>query len=56
LKHLNYNRLRAKKAPLTELPEGMEIQGEYRPRERFEGAQPLDPSVIGARAPFEEAM
>ena len=55
LKYINYARLQEKKGPLSELPAGVEIKGDYRPREVFEGQQPLDPDVIGARAPFEEA-
>lgn len=54
LKHINYARIKSKLEPFRELPAGMDGSIPYRPRERFEGPQPLDPDVIGARAPFEE--
>ncbi len=53
LKHLNYQRLLAGLEPLSELPPGQPEIG-WRPYEVFERAQPLDPAVIGARAPFGE--
>ena len=55
LKHLNYQRLKAGKDALPELPAGVRVNGKYRPREPFAELQPLAPEEIGARAPFEEA-
>lgn len=52
LKQINYRRLQNGKPPLSALPQNAEMGSEYQPREPFEKEQPLDPDIIGAKAPF----
>jgi len=51
LSNLNYKRTRAGRPPLVELPDDMP-PADVPAGAPFEEAQPLDPGVIGARAPF----
>ncbi len=54
LQHSNYARLSQHLPPLLDVPEGFVVPADFE-RETtvpYEGAQPLDPLVCGAKAPF----
>lgn len=55
LKHVNYARLQQQLPPLDTLPAGYNTNGAARFSIPFEGAQPIDPHIVGAHAPAERA-